>query len=307
MKIKCKVLALVGIVVFTLTGCSNATETEETSLKVKKTEVQTSEDKTDTVAETEEATIDFSLGEDLKGAICQLALEYDYFDKSVVNETEWESAFISDFILNSRYSFSYLNNLSEENSGIISAEELQYIQLSLTGQEMSFDESVDVSQSSSKLLYGEISDYEFEQEGNEIILDANFVVHYDGSENEDEYSLNVVLVENSDSCFDGFTIEKLSKTPIESNVEATDDTTEKTFYGELDDWIDDTTLTIEFAYSETSEEYKHFVYLDLSQSDDICQSLKDKEIGTLLRITYVNSSEQNGEMYVVPISVSESE
>ena len=106
------------------------------------------------------APIDFELSTDLKGALCQLACSYDNFNQTTVNSAEWKEVFLSDFIQNSRFSYAYLNTLMENESGIISPENLKYIETSLTGIPINFDSAVNAYEAASKVSHGEITNYE---------------------------------------------------------------------------------------------------------------------------------------------------
>ncbi len=81
---------------------------------------------------------EFSMGDNLKTAVIQLALCYDNFDKDSVCSEEWKEIFVSRFIQNTRSSFDYLDMVSGKNNGQISVDELNYIQYSLTGIELDF-------------------------------------------------------------------------------------------------------------------------------------------------------------------------
>lgn len=306
------IIVIMLLMVLTISACSFSKEKQDLSLteqSTDKTSTQTDfkeEDNTENAADSR--ADQFELSEDLKGAICQIACSYDSFDSGTpVNDATWKNTFVADFIQNSRYSFAYLDTLIENGSGIICPDELAYIEESLTGKAISFEDSLDANASSSLLLYGEITNYSYERDDNKIRLTADFAIHYDGTENVYEYDLTAVLVANPDSCFDGYSIEELSKTeklPVAS--EDTGDSTEKTFYGELLEWINDTMCVVEFSYSETGENDNHFIYVDLSGDSEMCNRVKNMDLGTMLFISYSSSFMEDGEMYVFPLEISES-
>ncbi|MDD7027675.1 MAG: hypothetical protein PUI46_11395, partial [Lachnospiraceae bacterium] len=81
---------------------------------------------------------EFSMGDNLKTAITQLALSVENFNKDSVSSGNWKEIFIARFIQDSRVSFDYLNMISDKNNGQISTDELNYIQYSLTNTELDF-------------------------------------------------------------------------------------------------------------------------------------------------------------------------
>lgn len=110
---------------------------------------------------------------------------------------------------------------------------------------------------------------------------------------------------NSNSCFEGYSIDELSKTEKSTATsEDTGDSVEKNFHGELLEWINDTMCVVEFSYSETGGNYNHFIYLDLSGDSEMCNQVKNIELGTTLSISYSSSFVQDGEMYVFPLEIS---
>lgn len=304
------ITAIMLLMVLTISACSFSKESLNNSLSEQDTDKTLTHDDSNEEDNSENTTdnlIDkFELNEDLEGAICQLACAYDSFDSNTpVNDATWKNTFVTSFIQNSRYSFAYLDNLRENESGIISSDNLEYIQESLTGKFISFDDSVDTNDSSSLLLYGEITNYSYELNGNKVRLTADFSIHYDGTENVYEYDLTAVLVPNSNSCFDGYSIDELSKTEKSTATsEDTGDSVEKNFHGELLEWINDTMCVVEFSNSETGGNYNHFIYLDLSGDSEMCYQVKNIELGTTLSISYSSSFVQDGEMYVFPLEIS---
>lgn len=75
---------------------------------------------------------EFSIGDNLKGAIEELAISYADFDQNLVKSEDWKKDFIRYFIQNTRFSFDYLDQVSEKNNNKIGINELNYMQYSLT-------------------------------------------------------------------------------------------------------------------------------------------------------------------------------
>ncbi len=153
---------------------------------------------------------EFSMGDNLQGAITQLALSYENFDKVVVNGEGWKEIFIARFIQNSRFSFDYLDEISDKNNGQISTDELNYIQYSLTGVELDFSSyaggPVDRYDAASPLNYGSISGYDYAYTENGVVVTASFETGYDGADSTQVREITVELAENPYSCFNGYSV-----------------------------------------------------------------------------------------------------
>lgn len=249
---------------------------------------------------------DFIFSENLKAAILPIALGYDSFETSEVHQKDWKEFFVSGYLLNSRNSYDYLEQISEKNEGSISDEDMEYIHESLTGEKMDFSDYSDTNtkDSSSSLCAGQITGCTYEKlsDGN-IRLKADLAKIYDGSDYPIPYSLSVILTENPESCFDGYSIvkltcEELSAAPIPSG--------EKTFVGTVYDeseWADENTCTVEYSYSDEELGYAHFVYLDVSGDHKLKAELK-RLVGNEVKITYTEGSrEEQLITKVIPIAV----
>lgn len=166
---------------------------------------------------------EFSMGENLKTAITQLALSYDNFGKAVVNSESWKEIFIARFIQNSRASFDYLDRISDENGGKISVDQLNYIQYSLTDTEVDFSseagDPVNRYDAASSFNYGWISGYSYEETKDGVIVTADFEVGYDGTDSTQKRKIIVELVKNPYSCFDGYSVIAISSDTGNSDLE----------------------------------------------------------------------------------------
>lgn len=153
---------------------------------------------------------EFSMGDNLKTAITELALCYDSFDKDSVYSAEWKEMFIDRFIQNSRVSFDYLDMVSDNNNGEIGIDELNYMQYSLTGIELDFSSYVNGTinryDDSSTLNYGWISDWDYEYTDDGVTVTVNFEAGTDGTDFMQERELTVNLIKNPYSCFDGYSV-----------------------------------------------------------------------------------------------------
>lgn len=181
--------------------------------------------------EEQESPLEFTMGDNLKAAIIQLALTYDHFDKDSVDSQDWKETFVAKFIQNSRLSFDYLETISEQNNGQISGDELNYIQYSLTGIEVDFSSyasgSVDRYAGASPLNYGSISGYDYENTDNGVIITADFEVGFDGTDSIQKRKIIAELVKNPQSCFDGYSVVSVSSEVMDSDAGQEDHATKK--------------------------------------------------------------------------------
>ena len=246
-------------------------------------------------AEAVKEASEFSLGEDLKAAITQLALTYGEFNADSVNSGDWWETFIAKFIQNARVSFDYLDSISDENGGKISVDELNYMQCSLTNTEVDFsayvDGYIDRYDTASFLNYGRITGYDFECKDDGVSVTAALEVGYDGTESVHEYEITAELIRNPDSCFDGYSVVSVSSKPVVSEREP--DNSAHTFYGT--DMMEENNgvFVFEFLGAEDALQYRHFVYADLTQSPEQADFVRENA-GKSFKITFI-WTEGNGE------------
>ena len=237
--------------------------------------------------------IEFVLGENLAGAITELALRYDEFDMTAMQEDSYPDIFLSAFCQNSRFTFDYLANLMEKGDGILSQEQVEYIQYSLTGENVDFtdyvgEEGIDIYQSTSGLLFGEIASYEGEVKGKEVALAAVFefrTMHDIEAERPTKvYELTVALEKNEDSCFDGYSIKSMSKKDVTPVVWG--DGEEHIFYG-MDMGIEENGVFILECFGGADEvAYGTHVEVDLSENPALAEMIRENP-GEELEITYI--------------------
>lgn len=253
---------------------------------------------------------EFVMGENLSGAITELALLYDEFDKAALQEESYPELFLSAFCQNSRFTFDYLANLMEKGDGILSKEQVEYIQYSLTGENVDFtdyvgEEGIDIYQSTSRLLFGEIVSYKGEVSGKEATVEAVFEfrnMHDIEAERPTKvYELTVTLEKNEDSCFDGYSIKSLSKkdvTPVESG-----DGKEHVFYG-MDMGIEENGVFIFECFGSADEvSYGTHVEVDLSENPALAEMIRENP-GEEFEVTYIWESTMTEPITsVVPIDI----
>jgi len=162
---------------------------------------------------------EFVLGSNLNTAISELALMYDEFDSAEIREDYYPQSFIFHFCQNSRLTFDYLEQMREDKNGILSLEDVQYIQQSLTNEFVDLGdevpaEGIDINQTASGVGFGNILSYEANVRGEEVHLVVEFERGTDEFHPTKLYELNIVLIQNPESCFDGYSIKSLTSKEI---------------------------------------------------------------------------------------------
>ena len=235
---------------------------------------------------------EFSMGDNLKTAITQLALSYDDFGKDTVNSESWKEIFIARFIQNARASFDYLDMISDESNGQISVEQLNYIQYSLTGTELDFasvaGDSINRNDAASSLNYGWISEYSYKETSDGVIVTADFETGYDGTDSTHRRKIIVELIKNPYSCFDGYSVVSVSSEIEKSALEP--DGSTHVFYGT--DMMDEHSgiFQFEFTGAEDSLAYKHFVSVDMTELPELADLVR-QNAGKDFKITFIWNEE----------------
>lgn len=250
---------------------------------------------------------EFSMGDNLKTAVIQLALCYDNFDKDSVCSEEWKEIFVSRFIQNTRSSFDYLDMVSGKNNGQISVDELNYIQYSLTGIELDFSsfagDGLDRYDAASPLNYGVITGYDYEDTDQGAIVTADFEVGYDGTASAQEREITVELVKNPYSCFDGYSVVSISSKVIMTSCAMQEGST-YVFYGTDMMEEDQGIFPFEFSSSEDDLLYGHFVYVDMTQAPELAEFVKENAGGDF-KITFIwNGEEMERIERVMPVDIT---
>jgi hypothetical protein len=253
------------------------------------------------------STIEFSMGENLKAAIVQLAITYDDFDQNVVKSEAWKETFITMFIQNSRLSFDYLDQIADKNNAKISISELNYIQYSLTDIKVDLSsyvkDTVDSNDTASALNFGRITDYKYEVTDEGVCITADLEVGADGTDSTKKRELTVNLIKNEYSCFDGNSIKSLSSKTIESKIEP--DNKKHVFYGSDMMEEENGVFPFEFSYSEDDLNYAHIIYVDLTNLSELADLVRKNSGSNFKVITYVlNGAETDTIEKVVPTDIT---
>lgn len=158
---------------------------------------------------------EFELSDDLKGAIVEMFASTKNWKTTDAYEPEWEEIFIDRFLLNSWYGPKYI-----ESKSVITKEEAEYIQFSLTGERLYFnmdeDVLIDRSKSSSPFNYTYMDSYLVTKQEDSYWVDSVIKTQYKYINDDGELDVKektekvlITLKENPYSCFDGYSIEDI--------------------------------------------------------------------------------------------------
>lgn len=245
---------------------------------------------------------EFSMGDNLKAAIIELALRVGNCNQESVNSWWWKEMFVDCFIQNSRMSFDYLRKVSDRNDGWIAVDELNYMHASLMGVELDFSSygSVNSNDDASGMNGGWINEWDYEYTVDGVIVTADLEVATDGIGWTQQCEITANLVRNPYSCFDGYSVASLSLKVIPTRFKPG----EHVFYGIDSGDETDGVFTFEFSYCEDDVHYGHFVYLDLTASPELADFVR-KNAGSTFKVTYILGMEETADPIedVVPIDI----
>lgn len=253
------------VIIVLLSGCGNKSGESSNSIDDSKNQFETLDINTYIYPE------QFELTDNLKTALIELGIMYEEFDSSNIKEDHYFDLFISHYMKNTNCMYTFLKDAVMSNKGILSKEQVEYVQYSLTNTYIECDELsdmdvIDYNENTSGLLTGDILDYEVtELENERIKIEATYVKSSMNGDNENTFEMTSVLIKNPYSCFDGYSIESMkinNKTPAmngnqkEYSFEASVIAEEEGVY------------TLGEINTEDSGLYDHFVKIDVSAHED---------------------------------------
>ena len=248
----------------------------------------------------------FVLGPNLNTAISELAIMYDEFDLTQIKEEHYKEHFISQYCQNSWSSFDYLERLDVVYNSIIPREQVEYIQYSLTGEWVDFKdvvpkEGLDLNQSSSGFCSGKIKSYQADCIGDEVNLQVKFEIIGNWNRKPLIYKLDIVLVRNPQSCFDGYSIRSLSSKEITKPIPG--DNKVHTFEGMALEGEENGVFKFETYGGKDHVVYHICTDVDLSENPTLAEYVRENS-GKVLEVTYVFDDSMTEPVYeVVPISI----
>ena len=209
---------------------------------------------------------EFILEEDIKAAIEQVALEEE-FDATAIDLEKWKRNFINYFIKSDFDGYEYKKINMKANDGFLDRKQIEYINYSLTGELISFDD-IDDKINCRENVYSQrmgycITDYQYEMDGGAVIVIADADCYGKGDSTSRKYHLTVRLVPNKYSCFNGYSIEKLEQEEIEQIQVDDGNKHEITWYCNGDDVLDNM-ISGEFCDSEDTLKYDFMISVNVT-------------------------------------------
>ncbi len=210
---------------------------------------------------------EFILEEDIKNAIEQVAL-VEEFDATAIDSETWKRNFINYFIKSDFDGYEYKKITMKANDGFLDRKQIEYINYSLTGKLISFDD-IDDKINCRENVYSQmmsycITDYRYEMEGETVIVIADADCYRKGDSTSKKNHLTVRLVPNKYSCFNGYSIEKLDQEEIEQTQMDDGNKHEITWYCNGED-VSNNKISGEFCDSEDSLKYGVMISVNVTE------------------------------------------
>lgn len=210
----------------------------------------------------------FILENDLKNAIEEISRN-KHFDESYVYSEDWKKDFLDYFIWGDFDGYEYKKSIEDNNKGIMSREQIEYIYNSLTGYDVTFENIDDIIDCNIIKYSPEdsyiIDTYDYYTDNNEIIISANATRSIKGETFKENYIISVRLKKNEYSCFNGYSIVSLDTTEIGQYQNC--DNSEHVIVAELfEDDIFDNYMNVVYINSEDELSYNNFVVVELTNT-----------------------------------------
>lgn len=205
---------------------------------------------------------EFVLEGDLLEAVQIIATERS-FDENFIHEDGWKKDFLNLFIYSMYDGPEYEKSINADGR-FMTREEVEYIQYSLTGEYLSYKDipdEIDATDCSySPMLSYIISDYDYEYDGEYIIVTAEADMYSKGDAGTYKYNLKVTLKPDKYSCFNGYNIVSLEKEEVEQ-VQFDDGNKHEIIWYCSGEDVDGNLITGEFYEAEDTLFYGMFVTL----------------------------------------------
>ena len=201
-----------------LAGCSKSAGNEETvESEAQITETAALQESESEIEETENAEW-LEDKPNLKALLSEIPIHYTDYETEIQDDTIFWDRLTDTLLTNSMFGFDYLNELASDDRTELTKEQIEYVAYSLTGQkksydEMNTDETIDISQAASFYTHGELGDYTITHtDKGEWEVEAQYDVWSEGVLFYEKNLLQATLVENDDSCFDGYSVKSMKLT-----------------------------------------------------------------------------------------------
>ena len=232
---------------------------------------------------------EFEMGENLKAGLTNLIYP-DYEDgkwdnSKLADDDSWKDSFLNSYIHNSWFAFDYLNQVGEESGGVMTKEQVEYAQYSLTGTYIEFDGEEDLTQASSGFGIGEIDSYtvdKYDKEDDTVEITVKYskyeeIAASESGDPDHAFDVKVVLKKDPYSCFDGYNVVSLEKTETTESLEADNKT--HYVYGDILDYdLTNNWIYLEYPYGDDytagNAYFDHFLTIDCSDNPGLIDEAK---------------------------------
>lgn len=235
----------------------------------------------------------FTLNHNLQNLIENIVVLNNEFNEATVCDEELQKYFIDRYLKNTYISCDYILE-NYEKTGELTRQQVEYIQWSMTGKYVSFEniacDLVNIRETSSGWSYGELKNYSYELKDETVNINGIVTTKTVGYLGEQVYEFDASLEENPYSCFDGYSIKSISIKDVTPVIKP-DYKVHEVVGSLIEENITDGKVLIEVYDSKDNLSYDHCITLNMLSNEELQKLVlenKDKE----LVIRYVLDKEQ---------------
>ena len=243
----------------------------------------------------------FTLNQNLQNLIENIVVLNNEYNEATVCDEELQKYFIDRYLKNTDNSCDYILE-NYEKTGELTRQQVEYIQWSMTGKYVSFEniacDLVNIRETSSGWSYGELKNYSYELKDETVNINGIVTTKTVGYLGEQVYEFDASLEENPYSCFDGYSIKSISIKDVTPVIKP-DYKVHEVVGSLIEENITDGKVLIEVYDSKDNLSYDHCITLNLLSNEELQKLVlenKDKE----LVIRYVLDKEQGS--YITEIT-----
>ncbi len=243
----------------------------------------------------------FTLNHNLQNLIENIVVLNNEFNEATICDEELQKYFIDRYLKNTEISCDYILE-NYEKTGELTRQQVEYIQWSMTGKYVSFEniacDLVNIRETSSGWSYGELKNYSYELKDETVNINGIVTTKTVGYLGEQVYEFDASLEENPYSCFDGYSIKSISIKDVTPVIKP-DYKVHEVVGSLIEENITDGKVLIEVYDSKDNLSYDHCITLNLQSNEELQKLVlenKDKE----LVIRYVLDKEQGS--YITEIT-----
>lgn len=235
----------------------------------------------------------FTLNHNLQNLIENIVVLNNEYNETTVCDEELQKYFIDRYLKNTEISCDYILE-NYEKTGKLTRQQVEYIQWSMTGKYVSFEniacDLVNIRETSSGWSYGELKNYSYELKDETVNINGIVTTKTVGYLGEQVYEFDASLEENPYSCFDGYSIKSISIKDVTPVIKP-DYKVHEVVGSLIEENITDGKVLIEVYDSKDDLSYDHCITLNLLSNEELQKFVlenKDKD----LVIRYVLDKEQ---------------